>query len=253
VGSNAKRLDEQRQQRLIDHGQIPGHIAIIMDGNGRWARQKGYPRIAGHREGVESVKDIVEAAAQIGVKYLTLYTFSTENWKRPKDEVFTLMRLLVKTLRAELNRLNLENIRISTIGEFSSLPEKVQAEFNDAITKTRNNTKMHLIIALSYGSRWEILEAVKKLAEDISTGAVQKNEISYEVFGKYLTTAGIPDPDLVIRTSGEFGVSNFLLWQIAYSEFYVTDIFWPDFRRESLYEAIKNFQHRERRFGKISS
>lgn len=249
----SKKLDEQRQARLKESGEIPRHIAIIMDGNGRWAKQKGYPRLAGHREGVESVKDIVEAAAKVGVKYLTLYTFSTENWRRPKDEVSTLMRLLVKTLRGELNRLNRENIRISTIGDFSALPDKVQAEFVDAIEKTKDNDKMHLVIALSYGSRWEILEAVKKLASDIAARKVQTEDITYDVFSGYLSTAGIPDPDLVIRTSGEFRVSNFLLWQIAYSEFYITDIYWPDFRRESLYEAIKSFQKRERRFGKVST
>ncbi|MBI2417310.1 MAG: isoprenyl transferase [Ignavibacteriales bacterium] len=252
MSESTKSHDEKKQKKLLQSGEIPNHIAIIMDGNGRWAKQKGFPRIAGHKTGVESVKDIVEAAAQIGVKHLTLYTFSTENWKRPKTEVFTLMRLIVKTLSKEINRLNKENIRIFTIGDFSMLPTSVQQEFVEAMEKTKNNTKMQLTIALSYGSRWEILEAVKKMMAEFDKGLITLDDITNEKFSDYLTTKGIPDPELVIRTSGEFRVSNFLLWQIAYSEFYVTDTFWPDFRRDNLYEAIKNFQTRERRFGKVS-
>lgn len=252
MSESTKSHDEKKQKKLLQSGEIPNHIAIIMDGNGRWAKQKGFPRIAGHKAGVESVKDIVEAAAQIGVKHLTLYTFSTENWKRPKTEVFTLMRLIVKTLSKEINRLNKENIRIFTIGDFSMLPTSVQQEFVEAMEKTKNNTKMQLTIALSYGSRWEILEAVKKMMAEFDKGLISLDDITNEKFSDYLTTKGIPDPELVIRTSGEFRVSNFLLWQIAYSEFYVTDTFWPDFRRDNLYEAIKNFQTRERRFGKVS-
>lgn len=252
MSETTESLDEKKQKKLMQAGEIPNHIAIIMDGNGRWAKQKGLPRIAGHKSGVESVKDIVEAAAQIGVKHLTLYTFSTENWKRPKSEVFTLMRLLVRTLRKEINRLNKENIRVFTIGDFSSLPESVLREFEDAMEKTKNNTKMQLTIALSYGSRWEILDAVKRLMAEYERGEFTKDELDEKKFSQYLTTRDIPDPELVIRTSGEFRVSNFLLWQIAYSEFYVTETFWPDFRRNHLYEAIKNYQSRERRFGKVS-
>ncbi|MCE1189895.1 MAG: isoprenyl transferase [Ignavibacteria bacterium] len=249
---NSLTADEKKQQKLISSGDIPKHVAIIMDGNGRWAKQKGLPRIAGHKAGVDSVRDIVEVAAKIGVKHLTLYTFSTENWKRPKSEVLTLMKLLVKTLRKEINRLNKENIRVTTIGDFSALPDSVHQEFVDAMEKTRHNTKMQMVIALSYGSRWEIVQAVKQVVDDIEKGKISKDQIDIETFNSYLATVGIPDPELVIRTSGEFRVSNFLLWQIAYSEFYITETLWPEFRRDDFYEAIRSYQKRERRFGKVS-
>ena len=237
---------------LKKSGEIPVHIAIIMDGNGRWAHKRGLPRAAGHKVGVDSVKDIVKACAQIGVKHLTLYTFSTENWKRPKDEVSTLMRLLVSSLRKESNELNENDVKLTTIGDVQTLPNEVQKELNDAVERTKNNKTMNLNLALSYSGRWELLEAIKKIAEDVSTRGLKIIDINENCIANHLTTKNIPDPDLVIRTSGEFRVSNFLLWQIAYSEFFITDEYWPDFRRKNLYEAIRNFQKRERRFGKVS-
>jgi undecaprenyl diphosphate synthase len=250
--TNSENYDAETQKKLKLSGEIPRHIAIIMDGNGRWAKKKNLPRFAGHKAGVDSVRDIIEVASQLGVKYLTLYTFSTENWKRPKDEVSTLMRLLVHTLQKEIKRLRAENIRVKTIGDFSALPHKVKQEFTDALEKTKNNNKMQLIIAISYGSRNEIVEAVKKMIQDHESGELKYEDITPETMSSYLDTAGIPDPDLLIRTSGEFRISNFLLWQIAYSEIYISDVFWPDFRRNHLYDAIKSFQSRERRFGKVS-
>lgn len=249
----AKKITDKEQQELLKaSGLMPKHIAIIMDGNGRWARQKGFPRFAGHKVGVESVRDIVEACAQIGVEYLTLYTFSTENWNRPKDEVSILMRLLLKTLQKELNELNRNNVRLTTIGDANSLPDNVQEEFNEAIEKTKNNTGLTLVLALSYSGRWEIIEAVKSIVKDVEKKSIKAEDITGELFSKYLTTGNIPDPDLLIRTGNEFRVSNFLLWQIAYTEIFVTDTFWPDFRRLNLYNAIGDFQKRERRFGKVS-
>lgn len=244
--------DKEIQSQLIAQGEIPRHVAIIMDGNGRWAKEKGYPRIAGHKAGVASVRDIVEAAGQLGVKYLTLYTFSTENWKRPKSEISTLMRLLVHTLQKEIDHLNSENVRVRTIGDFSALPEKVQQEFKDAQIRTKDNDKIQLILAVSYGSRSEIISAIKQVHSDINEGKLALDDLNAACFSDYLNTSGIPDPDLVIRTSGEFRISNFLLWQIAYSEFYISQVFWPDFRRKHLYEAINSYQTRERRFGKVS-
>lgn len=244
--------DKQIQEEIAGKGNLPKHIAIIMDGNGRWAAKKGYNRLLGHKAGVESVRDVVEACAQIGVKYLTLYTFSTENWKRPKEEVSTLMKLLVKSLKSEVNELHKNNIKLDSVGDFDSLPEVVQKNLVEAKEKTKNNNRLTLVLALSYSGRWEILEAVKRIATNVKDGAIEPSEISGNLFEKYLTTSNIPDPDLVIRTSGEFRVSNFLLWQIAYSEFYIADVFWPDFRRNHLYEAIKSYQKRERRFGKVS-
>ncbi|NWF88429.1 MAG: isoprenyl transferase [Ignavibacteriaceae bacterium] len=244
--------DEGIQQELKKSGAIPVHIAIIMDGNGRWAKKRGLPRAAGHTRGVESVRDIVKAASQLGVEYLTLYTFSTENWRRPKDEVSMLMRLLLKSLRDETDELNQNNIKITMIGDLESLPKEVQKELHDACEKTKNNKKMVLNLALSYSGRVEILNAIKNLASSIASKPIAPEEINESIFSKYLMTKNMPDPDLVIRTSGEFRVSNFLLWQIAYSEFYISDVLWPDFRRNHLYEAIKSFQKRERRFGKVS-
>lgn len=244
--------DEKLQNELKKSGEIPKHIAIIMDGNGRWAKKRGLPRVAGHKRGVDTVKDIVEACAEIGVKYLTLYTFSTENWKRPKEEVSTLMRLLLNSLRDRVDELNENDIRLTTIGDTDSLPYEVQKQLKADIERTRNNKKMILNLALSYSGRWEIIEAVKKISRAVEKGDLKPDEINEQLFSKFLTTKDLPDPDLVIRTSGEFRVSNFLLWQIAYSEFVITDIYWPDFNRHHLYESIRAFQKRERRFGKVS-
>ncbi len=252
MGKVHSESDENLQQELKKSGEIPVHIAIIMDGNGRWARKRGLPRAAGHKRGVDSVKDIVKACAQIGVKHLTLYTFSTENWKRPKDEVSTLMRLLVSSLRKESDELDENDVRLTTIGDVQTLPNEVQKELNFAIEKTKNNKTMNLNLALSYSGRWELLEAIKNIVDSASKGHLQVTDINEDCIANHLTTKNIPDPDLVIRTSGEFRVSNFLLWQIAYSEFFITNDLWPDFRRKNLYEAIRNFQKRERRFGKVS-
>jgi len=234
-------------------GDIPEHIAIIMDGNGRWAKRRGLPRAAGHKRGVDTVKEITEDCAELGVKYLTLYTFSTENWNRPKDEVSTLMRLLLKSLREKVSELNENNIRLTTIGDIASLPFAVQNELKEAIEKTKNNDKMTLNLALSYSGRWELIEAIKSIGKLISQNKLTVDEINEKSLREHLTTKNIPDPDLLIRTSGEFRVSNFFLWQIAYTEFYISDVFWPDFNKQHLIEAIKSFQNRERRFGRISN
>ncbi|GAB4285804.1 MAG: isoprenyl transferase [Ignavibacteriaceae bacterium] len=223
-----------------------------MDGNGRWARQRGLPRVAGHKRGVDTVRDIVEACAQLGVKFLTLYTFSMENWKRPKDEVSTLMRLLLRSLKQRAKELDENDVKLMAIGDIRSLPDEVQKELFDDIEKTKNNKRMTLNLALSYSGRWELLEAFKKTARLAAEKKIIPEQIDESFVSGLLTTAGIPDPDLLIRTSGEFRVSNFLLWQIAYSEFYILDVFWPDFRRKHLYEAVRDFQKRERRFGKVS-
>jgi undecaprenyl diphosphate synthase len=244
--------DEKLQQELKKSGEIPKHIAIIMDGNGRWAKKRGLPRVAGHKRGVDTVKDIVEACAEIGVKYLTLYTFSTENWKRPKDEVSTLMRLLLNSLKDRVDELCENDIKLTTIGDTDALPYEVQKQLKADIERTKNNKKMVLNLALSYSGRWEILETVKKISRAVEKGDIKADEINEQLFSKFLTTKDLPDPDLVIRTSGEFRVSNFLLWQIAYSEFVITEIYWPDFNRHHLYESIRAFQKRERRFGKVS-
>ena len=244
--------DEIYQRELKNSGEMPRHIAIIMDGNGRWAKKRGLPRVAGHKRGVDTVKDIVKACVQLGVKYLTLYTFSTENWKRPKDEVSTLMRLLVSTLRREVDELNENDVRLATIGELSALPVEVQNELEDSIQKTKNNNALVLNLALNYSGRWELLNAIKKIAQLTADGSLNVDEINEEYIARFLNTCDIPDPDLLIRTSGEFRVSNFLLWQIAYTEFFITDVYWPEFSRQNLYEAIRSFQKRERRFGKVS-
>lgn len=244
--------DERTQAELKKSGAIPSHIAIIMDGNGRWAKKRGLPRAAGHTRGVESVREIVKTCSQLGVNFLTLYTFSTENWRRPKDEVSMLMRLLLKSLRDETDELNQNNIKITMIGDLDSLPKEVQKELRDASEKTKNNKKMTLNLALSYSGRVEILHAIKNISHLAAQKKLNPEEIDDKIFAEHLMTKGLPDPDLVIRTSGEFRVSNFLLWQIAYSEFYISDVLWPDFRRNSLYDAIRSFQKRERRFGKVS-
>lgn len=248
MGKKQSESDRKIQAALKDSGEIPAHIAIIMDGNGRWAKKRGLPRAAGHKIGIESVRDIVETCSQLGTKFLTLYTFSTENWKRPKEEVSTLMRLLLRSLKKEIEELNQNNVRLTAIGNIVSLPVAVQEELNEAIEKTKKNDGLVLNLALSYSGRWEIIEAVK----NIVNSKIKPDEIDDKLFSGFLTTKNIPDPDLLIRTSGEVRVSNFLLWQIAYSEIFISDILWPDFRRKYLYEAIKNFQKRERRFGKVS-
>ena len=230
-------------------GRLPQHIAIIMDGNGRWANKKFLGRINGHRKGIEVVKDIVEFCREIGIGYLTLYAFSKENWNRPQTEVSALMELLEKHLRSELLKLAKNGIRFRAIGNIWELPDKVQNIIKEVENKTANNTGMFLNLALSYGGRTEIIEAAKKIAMEVRQGKITTDDITEEVFAKYLYTAGSPDPDLLIRTSGEFRISNFLLWQMAYTEIYVTDVLWPDFKRQHLIEALLDFQNRERRFG----
>lgn len=244
--------DKNTQSKLKSSGEIPKHIAIIMDGNGRWAKKRGLPRAAGHKRGVDTVRNIVETCTQLGVKYLTLYTFSTENWKRPQEEVSVLMRLLLRSLKDRTSELHENDIKLTTIGDISDLPVEVQNQLLEDIEKTKNNKKMVLNLALSYSGRWEILRAVNNILKELEEKKINAGEIDERIFSNHLTTCNMPDPDLVIRTSGEFRVSNFLLWQIAYSEFYITDVYWPEFNREHLYDAIRNFQKRERRFGKVS-
>lgn len=236
----------------IDKQRIPKHIAIIMDGNGRWAQQQGAERIFGHHNGVSSVKDTVEAAAEIGVKFLTLYAFSTENWNRPKAEVEALMELLVNTIHRETPTLNKNGIRLTAIGDLGSLPANCRAELQEAMLATAGNTTMTLILALSYSSKWEIVSAVREIAKKVKEGKINPEEISEETISGHLCTANFPDPELMIRTSGEQRISNFLLWQLAYAEFYFCEVLWPEFRKENLYEAILDYQKRERRFGKTS-
>ncbi len=231
---------------------VPRHIAIIMDGNGRWANSRGDLRVMGHKAGVDSVREITEACAEIGVKYLTLYAFSTENWNRPKTEVNALMRILIRALRKEAGRLNDNNIRLVAIGQIDRLPDNIRLELSEAIETTRNNDRMMLCIALSYSGRWDITEASRKIAEKVKNGELDPADITDELISAHLSTADIPDPDLIIRTSGEYRISNFLLWQLAYSELVITDTYWPDFRRPNLMQAIVSYQKRERRFGKTS-
>jgi len=231
---------------------VPSHVAIIMDGNGRWAKKNGSMRVKGHQNGVKSVREVTEAAAEIGVKYLTMYAFSTENWSRPEYEVNALMHLLVSTIRKETKGLQKNNIRLKAIGNLSSLPSVCQKELNEAIKLTANNTGLNLVLALSYSGRWDIVNAAKKLAEDAQSGIIDPDKINESVFAGYLNTNEYPDPELMIRTSGEMRISNFLLWELAYSELYITDTLWPDFSKEEFYKAIAAFQGRERRFGKTS-
>ena len=240
------------QEELKNKGDIPNHIAIIMDGNGRWAKKRGLPRVAGHRRGVETVREIVEVCAEIGVKYLTLYTFSTENWKRPKDEVSTLMRLLLKSLKDRLDELDKNDIKLTCIGNIESLPTVVQKQLNEDIERTKNNKRMTLNLALSYSGRWELLEAIRSISSEVAEGKLNPNNITEKIISDHLTTKNMPEPELIIRTSGEFRVSNFLLWQIAYSEFVILDVYWPDFSQQHLFDAINQYQKRERRFGKVS-
>tara|TARA_R110002124_G_scaffold277621_4_gene449178 strand:- start:17442 stop:18272 length:831 start_codon:yes stop_codon:yes gene_type:complete len=245
--------DQEKQLELKKSGEIPEHIAIIMDGNGRWARSKGSIRLHGHKVGVDSVRDITESCAQLGVKYLTLYAFSTENWGRPSAEVSGLMRLLVSSLRKEADNLHENNIRLVTIGQTDRFPDDCKKQLQEAIDLTEHNDRLQLCLALSYSGRWDITEAVKKIATHVKEGRLDPMLINDQMIADHLSTAEVPDPDLIIRTSGEYRISNFLLWQLAYSELYMTERFWPDFRRDELYKAIDSYQSRDRRFGKIKS
>jgi undecaprenyl diphosphate synthase len=236
----------------LDLNRLPKHIAIIMDGNGRWAKKKGNPRVFGHKNAVAAVRDTVEGAAELGIGYLTLYAFSTENWNRPRTEIDALMTLLVTTINKETKTLMKNNVRLRAIGDINSMPKTVARHLKDAIDKTEKNTGLNLILALSYSSRWEIINAVNALLNDHKNNILESKEIDQKIFESYLTTSEIPDPELLIRTSGEYRLSNFLLWQAAYTELYFTNTLWPDFRRNDLYKAIADYQKRERRFGKIS-
>ena len=231
---------------------LPKHVAIIMDGNGRWAKNKGSARVFGHKNAINAVRDVTEGCAELGVEYLTLYAFSTENWSRPKFEVTALMELLVSTLTSEMKTLMDNSVRLETIGDTESLPKKCQRELKEAMEKTSKNTGMTLVLALSYSGRWDLTQATKAIALDVSRGKINAENIDQELIDKYLNTSGIPDPELLIRTSGEQRISNFLLWQMAYTEFFITDTLWPDFRKEHLYKALIAYQERERRFGMTS-
>lgn len=236
----------------IDPEKLPSHIAIIMDGNGRWAKSKGKFRIFGHMNGVEAVRQSTEACAEIGVKYLTLYAFSTENWSRPPIEVRALMELLVSTIKKETKVLMKNNIRLAAIGNIEDLPKKCQTELKAAIEETKHNTRMTLVLALSYSAKWDLIRATKSIAEEVKKGKLSIDKITDKTIDKHLSTHNFPHPELMIRTSGEHRISNFLLWELAYSELYFIDKFWPDFKKEDLYEAVVNYQQRERRFGKTS-
>ncbi|MDG1821942.1 MAG: isoprenyl transferase [Flavobacteriaceae bacterium] len=236
----------------LNSNELPQHVAIIMDGNGRWAQKQGKLRIRGHEAGAEAVRKTVESAAKLGIKHLTLYAFSTENWRRPKTEVTTLMGLLVRSLRKELERMTENNIRLGAIGSLEQLPKKVQLELNEVILKTQDNTGTHLTLALSYGAREEIKQAVIEISQKVKNNIIPVESIDETIINKHLYTQNLPDVDLLIRTSGEVRISNFLLWQIAYAELYFTDELWPDFNEQSLHKAILSYQKRERRFGKTS-
>jgi undecaprenyl diphosphate synthase len=239
-------------KELLIPEKLPRHVAVIMDGNGRWAKQRGTARVFGHKNGVKAVREVTEAAAELGIDFLTLYAFSTENWRRPKNEVDALMSLLVSTIASEAKTLMKNNVQLKSIGCMENLPQKVQDKLTACINSTASNTGLTLVLALSYSSRWEITKGVQKLATDVKKGLLDISNINEQVFSQYLETFNMPDPELLIRTSGEFRISNFLLWQIAYSELYFSSILWPDFRREHFYEALLDFQKRERRFGKTS-
>jgi undecaprenyl diphosphate synthase len=236
----------------IDREKLPKHIAIIMDGNGRWAKKRALPRVVGHEYGVKSVRTVAETAARLGVKYLTLYTFSTENWNRPQLEVKAIMALLVRTIRKEVATLQKNNIRLRTIGDIDALPKDAYNELQEAMALTANNDSMDLVLALNYSARWDIVQATKKIAESVQDGSIKVEDINEKVISASLNTGALPEPDLLIRTSGEFRISNFMLWEMAYGEFYFTDIYWPEFDQEAFYKAIVDYQKRERRFGKTS-
>ena len=239
-------------RKQINTKKLPVHVAVIMDGNGRWARQRGLDRVFGHQQGVVALREVIETAAELGIEYLTLYAFSNENWGRPDDEVSALMGIMVQSLNNETNTLIKNNIKLRVIGDVNRLGDDVRNRLFETISLTSTCTGLNLVVALSYSSRWEITEAAKRLAVDICSGKIKSDSINEDDFEKYLTTKGIPDPELLIRTSGELRISNFLLWQIAYTEFYFTDKLWPDFGKEDFYNAIIDFQKRERRFGKTS-
>jgi undecaprenyl diphosphate synthase len=239
-------------RELVNTQKLPAHVAIIMDGNGRWARQRGKGRNFGHEQGVNAVREVIETAAELGLKYLTLYTFSTENWNRPDDEISALMRIMVHSLNSETETLIRNKVRLRAIGDIDRLAEDVRERLNETIKLTSQADGLTLVVALSYSSRWEILEAARKLAADVTKGNLAPSQINESTFEKYLTTSGIPDPELMIRTSGELRISNFLLWQLAYTELYFTELLWPDFGKEDFYKAIIDYQKRERRFGKTS-
>ena len=244
-------LKDQLMQQ-IDRERLPQHIAIIMDGNGRWAKERGKQRLFGHQSAIQSVREVSEASAEIGVKYLTLYAFSTENWNRPLAEVSGLMSLLAQTIKNEVSTMNKNSIKLNAIGDLKSLPKTNYEQLMQAIADTSHNTRMTLTLALSYSGRWDLTQAMHRMAEDVAQGKLQPDAVNDTLISSYLSTAGMPDPELLIRTSGEERISNFLLWQLAYSELYFTPKYWPDFRKADLYEAILNYQHRERRFGKTS-
>ncbi len=246
-------MDEENiKQRIQNSGNFPRHVAIIMDGNGRWAKHQELPRVDGHREGINSVREVVKACGELGITYLTLYTFSTENWNRPRSEVTALMRLLLKTIRSEVNDLNKNNVRLKILGNLHDLPLPARKGMESAMAFLKNNTGLTLNLALSYSSRNEITEAVKRISRGVQSGEIHPDDITEDLVSKNLYTAEIVDPDLLIRTSGELRISNFLLWQLAYTEIFVTDVLWPDFRRRDFLEAIEDYQSRERRFGKVS-
>jgi undecaprenyl diphosphate synthase len=236
----------------INTEKLPVHVAIIMDGNGRWARQRGMERNFGHEQGVTAVREVIECAAELGLKYLTLYTFSTENWSRPDDEISALMRIMVQSLNNETETLMRNKVRLMAVGDLERLAGDVRKRLFETIKLTSGANGLNLVVALSYSSRWEIIEAARKLAEDVTNNKITPSQINEAAFEKYLTTFGIPDPELMIRTSGELRISNFLLWQLAYTELYFTDLLWPDFGKEDFYKAVLDYQKRERRFGKTS-
>ena len=244
-------LKDQLMQQ-IDRERLPKHIAIIMDGNGRWAKERGKPRLFGHQSAIQSVREVSEASAEIGVDYLTLYAFSTENWNRPMAEVSGLMSLLATTITKEVSTMNKNSIKLNAIGDLKSLPQANYDQLMQALDDTSHNTRMTLTLALSYSGRWDLTQATRRMADDVKAGKLSPEAVDDKTVASYLSTAGMPDPELLIRTSGEERISNFLLWQLAYSELYFTPKYWPDFRKADLYEAILNYQHRERRFGKTS-
>lgn len=240
------------REKILEQGAIPNHVAIIMDGNGRWAKSRNLSRISGHREGINSVREIVRICGELGISYLTLYTFSSENWTRPKIEVLAIMKLLLGTINKEIDNLDKNNVRLSTIGNLNDLPKKPRQGMIEGVNKTKNNTGLNLILALSYGSRQELVMAFQRIANKIEKGKMKSDHISQESIASELYTSEIPDPDLLIRTGGERRISNFLLWQLAYTELYMTDKFWPDFREDQLLNAILDYQNRQRRFGQTS-
>ena len=243
---------EKLKQQILLKGNIPKHVAIIMDGNGRWAKKRGLPRIAGHKKGIDSVREIVRLCPELGIEILTLYTFSVENWNRPKTEIFALMGLLLNTIRKEIDELVKNNVKVNTLGILSDLPAGARKGMEEAMERTKNNTGLILNLALSYSSRVEIVEMIKRIAKKVKNNEVGINDINERFVSENLYTAGFKDPDLMIRTSGVFRVSNFLLWQLAYTEIYITDVLWPDFRADEFYKAILDYQNRERRFGMVS-